>query len=258
MLSEKILQLIDLNGISQEKLIARQWREEISGFLSSSSEELLKGHVRLEVGLEQSPVLKLILKRAQLSPVLSLRRQMPQMTDLQQRLADIVLTRQHPFHLGLRVDTDSAHREIYVYERDQVITSLLTEHLNMPPLPSSLDVTAFGLDENNGVSAYFTRYRNPPIEAQLGEAISALEQQLRIPIAAYVDDLWHHLRAQDGKWQAGKFALELRTPPLEVVARVISHFRPPYFGYLAPMIRYRSLIVSANTMTGGQGWYFTV
>ena len=258
MLSEKILQLIDYNGVSEERLISRRWQEEISGFISSAYEDLLKGHVRLEVGLEQNPVLKLILKRARLSPVLSLRRQMPQMTEQQQQVAEIVLTRQHPFHLGLRVEAESARREIYVYERDDIYTSHLAGKLSMPPIPEALEVTAFGLDEDNGISAYFTRYRNPTVEAQLDSAVQALEEQLRIPIAAYVDDLWHHLRLRDGRWQPGKFALELKNPPLAVVARVLSHFRPPYFGYLAPMTRYRSLIVTANTQTGGQGWYFTV
>ncbi|MCK5874096.1 MAG: hypothetical protein KAG82_05330 [Alcanivoracaceae bacterium] len=258
MLPEKILQLIDYNGVFEEKQIAGRWRDEISGFLSSSSEDLLKGHVRLEVGLEQKPVLKLILKRSRLSPVLSLHRQMLQLTEQQQQVADMVLTKQYPFHLGLRVEAQSARREIYVYERDQVFTSHLARTLNMPPIPEALEVTAFGLDEDNGISAYFTRYRNPAVEAQLDSAVKALEKQLRIPIAAFVDDLWHHLRVRNGEWQAGKFALELRNPPISVIARVLSHFRPPYFGYLAPVTGYRSLIVTANTQTGGQGWYFTV
>lgn len=257
-LYNKISQHIDNKGVSEEKQLLSRWRKELAAFLRAFEEELLNGHVMLEIGLETQLALKLIVKSYEFSPIKGLLKLLPSLSPLQQKAARMALDHRYRFHMGLRLEIDACHREIYIYDTANRATELLQRE-GIPPLPQGIVPTAYGLDEKTGISAYFTRFENPSVENMIPEVVRRLSAELKYDVASVFNDLWDHLRLKGDTWVPAKFAVEMRPASLELLLRVMSHYKPPYFRYLVRRSPHRSIIItSGRGAESVQGWYFTI
>ncbi|MFZ5755735.1 MAG: hypothetical protein ACOY3X_02405 [Pseudomonadota bacterium] len=253
-----ITRLVDTRGSSEERQLVARWRPEIESFLGAFQEGIRKDYQSLEIGLEEGLVLKLVVKRFRMPPVAGLARIAGTLPGLAGACAREVLRAGYDFHVGLRIQADRCHRELYIYDRNREFTRFLETQVPLPPRPEGASVvTAYGIDEQDGVSAYLTVRKNPRVAAQLPLIGQKLEQELRVPLGARVKDLWEHLRLQDGRWQPGKFGIELHDLDLQLATRIISHYRPPHFGYLVPLAEYASIVIAGMPSGGIRGWYFT-
>lgn len=254
-----ITHLIDTYGSSQERQLIARWREQIEAFLQAFAEDILRDHGRLEIGLENALVLKLIVKRTHLPPVQGLARIAEDLGGLAGVCAREVLRAGYNFHVGLRVEPDRCDRELYVYDRNREFTAFLSLHARLPPTPGGAEHIAFyGIDEARGISAYLGTRKNPRVAGLMPTLAEKLRDELRAPgIETHLANMWEHIRLEEGRWVSSKFGLELIKIPLTLSARIISHYQPPHFRYLVPFADYESIVIAGTANGKRQGWYFT-
>lgn len=254
-----VTRLVDSRGTTEERQLIARWRPQIEDFLQPFSEDILRDNNRLEIGLENTLALKLIVKRAYLPPVRGLVRLADSLGGLAGICARETLRAGYEFHVGLRVQPDRCDREIYVYDRNREFTAFLGRHVKLPPTPEGAQKIAFfGIDEGRGISAYLSTGKNPRVAAVLPVLREKLQRELRYRgLEEHVANLWEHVRLEDDRWVSSKYGLELVKIPLTLATRIISHYRPPYFGYLVPFAEYESIIIAGTADGLGRGWYFT-
>lgn len=254
-----LLALIDEQGSVAEKQVVNRWRPRIEDFLAAFGPGIQRGEQRLEIGLENDLVLKLVVKQAVLPPAEGLVRITPSLPAGLADLARLAAARGVKCHVGLRVQANACHRELYLYEMDGLISRAILAHgISMPPPPPGMVVTAYGIDELRGISAYFTHTHNPLVKAHLLTLGNKVSHELKVDLEEQRMGLWEHMRLRDGRWQASKFGYEIQEPSVEVATRIISHYRPPHFRYLVPFRAYHAIVLAGSGESGISGWYFTL
>lgn len=257
---ENIIHLIDSKGILQERQLIHRWQDELDTFLSPFTRDLLRHNCVLELGIERGLAFKLIIKRYQFPPVAGLLKLTPSLPDRLREVAEYVCSQQYDFHIGIRVEPDRIARELYVYNKPPSVFSDMLARLDTPPpgTASDLHVSFFGLDEEEGISAYYSSTENPT----MGEYTDALTERLSAELKTSLTDCvvghWEHLRYKDGKWQPGKVGIELVEPGFDVVLRTLSHYQPPWFSYLIPRRKLPQMAIAFKPETRETTWYFTI
>ncbi|MDQ8037171.1 MAG: hypothetical protein REI12_07095, partial [Pedobacter sp.] len=150
-LTEKLLALVKQHGRSEERQLLSRWAHELNEFMTPFEKGIALGHQKLEIGLENRLTLKLIIKRQVLPPVSGLLQISPTLPSSLAEAAIHACTTGISFHVGLRINPDSMHREIYLYPSPEIRSKLLS---SLSPLPDSLHASFYGLDEQQGISAY--------------------------------------------------------------------------------------------------------
>lgn len=254
-----LLTLIDKHGSAAEKQLIGRWTPQIEAFMAAFSPGIQRGEQRLEIGLENTLVLKLVVKQAMLPPAEGLIRIAPTLPPSMTELARLAVAKGFKFHVGLRIQADACHREIYVYEKEDIfVRALATQGNVLPAPPPGLTVTAYGIDELSGISAYFTDTHNPLVQTHAYAIGVRVMDELKIRLDRERTGIWEHMRLRKGTWQSGKFGFEIKNVSLEVATRIISHYRPPYFRYLAPFRTYHAVVIAGSIETGIVGWYFNL
>lgn len=254
-LTDNLLHLALQYGRPEERQLLSRWHAEIRQFLTPFERGLRSGQQGLEIGLEPRLTLKLIIKRRTHPPVgglLQLADNLP--SGLAQVAAQAIATGKD-FHVGLRINPASIHREIYLYDQESGLTSFL------PPLPSPPEgriISFYGVDELQGISAYCTNLENPPLYALLLARHIALNEALKINLDKQLQGMWLHYRLDKGLWSPQKFGLEYRSVPLAATMRALSHFKPPYFSYLIPRQATRQMVIGGATGGIFGAFYFMV
>lgn len=251
-LADEILRLTQQHGRPEEKQLLSRWQEELRHFLHPFEREILAGQLSLEIGLEPKLVLKMVIKRRKLPPIAGLLRIISQLSPSLQQVALQVAKTGQDFHIGIRLAPDAIHREIYVYNHGGDSLSLPP----MPPPPEKLLVTAYGVDERQGLSAYFTSQDNPILLERLRPRQLELNALLKADLNPYITGMWLHFRLQNHAWLPAKFGLEYKNAPLNITTRALSHFKPPYFNYLIPRQALREMVIGGTDHFCA--YYFTV
>lgn len=253
-----LFDLVDQKGSLEERQIVKRWKPDIDKFLAPFLNGIRRGEQSLEIGLENRLTLKLVVKRHKYPPVLGLGLLADSLPEPMASVARLTVDRQLDHHFGIRVDATRCHRELYVYDPDRLVAQLLATRFDLAcPPPPGLTVTAFGIDERAGLSAYFTDVRNPAVANLKGQVLGMLQKELRIDLEGCFSGTWEHQRWAEGRWTPVKVGIELQNVPVEVATRVISHYRPPHFRYLVPFRAYRSLVIASSVTSDSRGWYFT-
>lgn len=260
MLSRRgLIALIEEQGSIAEKQLINRWRPRIEGFLAAFNPGIQRGEQRLEIGLENDLVLKLVVKQGTLPPAEGLMRIAPDLPPALADLARLAVARGVKCHVGLRIQADACHRELYLYEMDGLIArALMAQGIPLPPAPPGMVITAYGIDELRGISAYFTHTHNPLVKTHLHVLGNKVSHELQIPLEEQRMGLWEHMRLRDGAWHPSKFGYEIHEPSVEVATRVLSHYRPPHFRYLVPFRAYHAIVMAGSGESGIGGWYFTL
>lgn len=262
-LAEALLRQVSEQGKSEEKQLVERWQKELADFLGAFETGILNKQQGLELGLEQEPVLKLIIKRKALPPHAGLLRLCQGQDSPITPMALYAIQHNLDCHVGIRLSADECRREIYVYSSEhaseQALFQLMTS-AEMPALPGQLRATALALDENTGISAYCTQSSNPQLNTEQQHLLEQQAQILCYPkLTQHCSSFWRHYRLENGLWHGDKTGLEFADPSIAVLARTLSHYSPqmPYFRYLIPVIeKHNFIIASRNDQVAG--WYFTL
>lgn len=254
-LADKIIRLTLQYGQLEEKQLVSRWQADLSQFLAPFEKDIISGHHGLEVGLEAGLVLKVVIKRRRFPPAAGLLRLANQLPEQLAKIAVDAASTGKDFHVGIRINPENTHRELYVYSREGISPAL---PLALPQLPDALRVTALGIDERQGISAYCTSQDNFSLIEKLRPQHLALNTYLKTDLDKMLDGMWLHFRLQEGKWKAAKFGLEYKSIPLATVTRVLSQFKLPYFNYLVPRQPLREMVIGGQTDSPLRSCYFSV
>lgn len=251
-LTDDIIHLTQQYGSTEEKQLVSRWQIELRQFITPFEREIRLGHHALEIGLEPKLALKLIIKRRKLPPVAGLLRLAEHLPAGLQQVALKAAANGLDFHVGIRLNPESAHREIYLYDLQGMAIPQL------PILPEGMIASFYGVDELQGMSAYCTDQDNPVIQERLQPRQQSLGQELKMPLNEWVQGMWLHYRLQDNSWDPQKFGLEYKDVPIAVTMRVLSHFKLPYFSYLIPRQGMRKMVIGGPADGRFSAFYFTV
>lgn len=243
-------QLVGKNGSLPEQQLISRWRSELTAFLAPADRQLLNRQLGLEIGIEDTLALKLILKSRRESATLALLALAAQHSVFQ-TWRDHILARNLRFHCGIKLTPQGVSRELYIYPDDHQAIAELTPHPTLASAIAEVRPLFVGVDDLNGYSLYF--------EAREKDWVERLRTEIGLTDwhgAALWP--WQQLRFKNNQMIPGKTGLELSPLPLSCLARFISHYPFPFFRHLIPMKAHTNGNFGRDPVTGRFALYAVV
>lgn len=235
-----ISHLVETRGSSRERQLLARWQQPFTDFLDGSGHGLTRGQQALEVELETDLALTATVRSRTLPPVLALNRLADSLPGLAGVCAGHAAKSGLPCDLGLRLTAAGCQYLIYLYEQDDRIARFLATRTGRPLL------TGAGLWQvaNDDAQALVSSRHDAGLAELWPDARQQLATLLRIPLDDQPGEYRHWLGWRDGSWQPVRGELVLHQVPLTTATRLISEFRPPCFGYLAPYAPYARITLA--------------
>lgn len=252
--THQIEQLVGKHGSLAEKQLIQRWKVEIDRFLSPATRQLLNKSLELELGIEDTLSLKIILKSRHIGPVTTLLAILEDCPNLKS-WGGYLLSQQLRFHCGIKLTPERFSRELYFYPSNHAeLSTDIKKQLGNNPFSQALNdirPLGIGINDQQGLSMYFT--------ATDTNWVSALQQELGVTDwqASHLW-AWQQLRFDGKQLIAGKTGLELAPLNAQILARFISHYPFPYFRYLIPLRAQRNGNFGRDPVTGRFALYATV
>lgn len=207
------------HGSPEERQLLRRHQESLRTFLDHPDVRPANPGIKLEIGLENSLVLKFTALARRTSPF-GLIHQIGEHHPSMQRLAETIIQHKLHCHAGIKLTPEQLEHEFYVYDSDTGVLQsegFVDEQwgncgLPQPPL-------FFGHSSTGTISAYAAIAATDSVELEQ-------EMGLKLPSAGLkIKTLLHSRRMPNGEWKADKAGLEITPFPSHTLNAALGNMR---------------------------------
>jgi hypothetical protein len=247
---KQLVRLTREHGTLPEQQLLSRWQNELAEFFAPADRALMNQALGLELGIEDTLTLKIILKSR--GPMIA-----PALLEMIRRVPKLaiwghfILHHQLRFHCGIKLTPERITHELYAYPKDHAALSSIIGENDFMAAVQQLRPLGIGIDDHRGYSMYY--------DAINTDWIDTLRKELGLANwgGAHLW-AWQQMRFDGAKLLPGKTALELKPMPAPVLARFASHYPFPYFRYLIPLKPHTNGNIGRDPVSGRFALYITV